>query len=315
MRRLEQLDQILQARRSPISVEQLMDQLNCSKATVYRRINELKTDYQAPILQDDEHRYYYDKQANFALPGIRFTAEEAQGLLMAADILTKLQGDNLSAPIARITQAISDLLADEGITNQKLIQFIPTLVRKPQPAIFLTVLTALQKNKKIQLHYRSRRGQHSERLVSPQHLSYYKNNWYLDAWCHRQDGLRLFALELIEYATVDPEKAYVHDKQQLREHYANSYGLFAGDAKHKARIRIDLDKAPWVENQIWHSQQKVIRHDDHAVVIEIPYHHSAELLSDILQLGSAADIIAPKKLRQEIRQELRDTLQHYDSPP
>jgi len=311
MKRLEQLDQILQNRRSPITVEQLMDHLKCSKATVYRRIHELKTHYQAPILQDDEHRFYYDKQANFALPGIRFTAEEAQGLLMAADILNKLQGDNLSAPLARIIQAISDLLAEQGITNQKLIQFIPTLVRKPQPAIFLTVLTALQKNKKLQIHYRSRRGNHSQRLVSPQHLSYYKNNWYLDAWCHRQDDLRLFALELIEQATVDIEKAYLHDKQRLREHYANSYGLFAGESKYIARIRIDLDKAPWVNNQIWHSGQKIIQHDDHNLLIEIPYHHSGELMSDILQLGSAAEIIAPNKLRQEIQQELQQNLQQY----
>jgi len=314
MKRLEQLDQILQDRRSPITVEQLMDQLNCSKATVYRRINELKTHYQAPILQDDEHRYYYDKQANFALPGIRFTAEEAQGLLMAADILNKLQGDNLSAPIARIIQAISELLAEQGITNQKLIQFIPTMVRKPQPAIFLTVLTAMQKNKKVQIEYRSRRGQHSERLVSPQHLSYYKNNWYLDAWCHRQDGLRLFALELIEIATVDVERSFLLEKQQLREHYANSYGLFAGDANNQAKIRIDLSKAPWVNNQIWHSRQKTISQDNQSLVIEIPYHHSAELISDILQLGSAAEILAPKELRNEIQKELQHNLHQYTSP-
>lgn len=314
MKRLEQLDQILQNRRSPITVEQLMDQLNCSKATVYRRIHELKTHYQAPILQDDEHRFYYDKQANFALPGIRFTAEEAQGLLMTADILNKIQGDNLSAPIARIIQAISDLLAEQGITNQKLIQFIPTMVRKPQPDIFLTVLTALQKNKKVQIDYRSRQGQQSERLVSPQHLTYYKNNWYLDAWCHRVDGLRLFALELIEQATVDIEKAYLHDKQRLREHYANSYGLFAGSAQNRARIQIDLNKAPWVENQIWHSGQKTIRQDGRLLTLEIPYHHSAELISDILQLGSAAEIVAPNKLRQEIQQELQQNIQQYAAP-
>ncbi len=315
MKRLEQLDQILRDRRAPITVEQLMERLNCSKATVYRRINELKNHYQAPILQDDEHRYYYDKQANFALPGMRFTAEEAQGLLMAADILNKLQGDKLSAPIARIIDSISRLLAEQGITNQKLVQFIPTLVRKPHPAVFLTVLTALQKNKKIQLSYRSRQAQHSERLVSPQHLSYYKNNWYLDAWCHRVNDLRLFALELIEQAAVDPEKAFMLDKQKLRAHYANSYGLFAGDAKNQARIRINLTQAPWVENQIWHSGQKTIHRDDKSVVIEIPYHHSAELISDVLQLGVAAEIIAPPELRREIKQNLQQNLQQYSTPP
>ncbi|MCX7545762.1 helix-turn-helix transcriptional regulator [Marinicella gelatinilytica] len=314
MKRLEQLDQILQDRRSPITVEQLMDRLNCSKATVYRRINELKTHYQAPILQDDEHRFYYDKKANFALPGIRFTAEEAQGLLMAADILNKLHGDNLAAPIARITNGIADLLAEQGITNQKLIQFIPTLVRKASPQIFLTVLTALQQQKKLNMTYRSRQGLTSQRLVSPQHLTYYKNNWYLDAWCHKKEGLRLFAVELIEQAQVDIERSQQHDKDELRQHYANSYGLFAGKATEHAKIRIDLQQAPWVENQIWHSGQKIVEQKGHHLVIEIPYQHDAELLADIRQLGEAAEILAPVSLRQTMQQDLRNTLAHYNQP-
>src|SRR5690606_31021931 len=218
MKRIEQLDHILQTRRTPISVEQLMAHLECSQATVYRRINELKTHYQAPLLQDEEKRFYYDKKASFSLPGIRFSAAEAQGLLMAADILNKLQGDDLSAPISRIVNSIQQLLAEQGINNQKLIQFIPTLARKPKPKIFLTVLEALQKQKKLQLHYRSRQGQESQRLVSPQHLTYYKNNWYLDAWCHSRNGLRLFAVELIVTANLDIENNQVIEDEKLRLH-------------------------------------------------------------------------------------------------
>lgn len=312
MKRIEQLDHILQTRRSPVSVEELMARLECSQATVYRRINELKTHYQAPLVQDEEKRFYYDQKASFSLPGIRFSAAEAQGLLMAADILHKLQGDDLSAPISRIVSSIQQLLAEQGINNQKLIQFIPTLARKPKPSIFITVLDALQKQKKLQLSYCSRQGKESQRLVSPQHLTYYKNNWYLDAWCHRRDGLRLFAVELITAANLDIENNQTIDSEKLRRHYADSYGLFAGKASNHAQIKINLAKAPWVKDQHWHSQQRILVEDEDALLIELPFQHSAELVADIMQLGSAAEVIAPESLRRTIQEQLHLALAHYN---
>ena len=33
------------------------------------------------------------------------------------------------------------------------------------------------------------------RTVSPQRLAHYRDNWYLDAWCHDRDALRIFALD------------------------------------------------------------------------------------------------------------------------
>ncbi len=312
MKRIEQLDHILQTRRTPISVEELMTRLECSQATVYRRISELKTHYQAPVLQDGDKRFYYDQKASFSLPGIRFSAAEAQGLLMAADILHKLQGDDLSAPISRIVNSIQQLLAEQGVDNQKLIQFIPTLARKPKPQIFITVLDALQKQKKLQLSYCSRQGNESQRLVSPQHLTYYKNNWYLDAWCHSRDGLRLFAVELITAAHLDIENNQAMDSEKLRNHYADSYGLFAGEASDHAQIKIDLAKAPWVKDQHWHSQQKILSENQNTLLIELPFQHSAELVADIMQLGSAAEVIAPESLRRTIQEQLLLTLAHYN---
>jgi predicted DNA-binding transcriptional regulator YafY len=43
--------------------------------------------------------------------------------------------------------------------------------------------------------------------VSPQRLVHYRNTWYLDAWCHRVDALRRFALDAIEEAQVLDRKA------------------------------------------------------------------------------------------------------------
>ena len=42
----------------------------------------------------------------------------------------------------------------------------------------------------------------AERTVSPQRLTHYRDNWYLDAWDHEREALRSFALDRIGDAAV-----------------------------------------------------------------------------------------------------------------
>ena len=66
---------------------------------------------------------------------------------------------------------------------------------------FPTVAGALAQRRQLRLRYFNRGDDsRSERAVSPQRLTYYRDNWYLDAWCHLREGLRTFALDAIEEA-------------------------------------------------------------------------------------------------------------------
>jgi proteasome accessory factor C len=38
----------------------------------------------------------------------------------------------------------------------------------------------------------------TERVVSPQRIVYYRDNWHLDAWYHSKDGLRSFVLDAVQ---------------------------------------------------------------------------------------------------------------------
>ena len=45
------------------------------------------------------------------------------------------------------------------------------------------------------------------RELSPQRLVYYKNNWYLDAWCHAKEDIRSFAIDAIQRVEILETKA------------------------------------------------------------------------------------------------------------
>jgi len=309
--RIYLLDNILKERRTPIGIEHLIERLECSQATVYRIIATLRDEFNAPILSD-ERGVYYDRSSQFDLPGIRLNAEETQGLLMAAQLLEDLQSESLQKPMQRILQNIDKVLQQKGIANRRLIQIIPALSRKPNPVVFQTVMSALQSEKKLNISYQTR-TQHNttQRLVSPQRLTSYKNAWYLDAWCHLREDIRLFALEQIQTVEIDTERAQKVSDNELRAHYAESYGIFSGPAKQLAEIKINTDLAPWTLFEHWHSKQKIERIDDSHIMMQIPYNDDKELIADVMRLGSAAEFIAPESLRTHFQQQLVHIINKY----
>ena len=309
--RIYLLDNILKERRTPIDIEQLKERLECSQATVYRIIATMRDEMNAPIVSN-ERGVYYDRDAQFDLPGIRLNAEETQGLLMAAQLLEDLQSDSLQKPMQRILANIDKVLQQKGIQNRRLIQIIPALSRKPVAQVFQTVMTALQTEKKINLTYQARLSKTTtQRLVSPQRLTSYKNAWYLDAWCHLREGIRLFALEQIQAISPDIEQAQKVPIDELRAHYAESYGIFSGQMKHLAAIKINTDLAPWTLFEHWHSKQKIERIDDSHILMQIPYNDDKELIADVMRLGTAAEVIKPKSLRVQFQQQLIHIMNKY----
>ena len=69
---------------------------------------------------------------------------------------------------------------------------------------------------RVRIRYYSRaRDQETDRLVSPQRLVHYRDNWYLDAWCHAKNGLRSFALDAILDAVGVEEAAFQVPDEEL----------------------------------------------------------------------------------------------------
>ncbi|TDR22594.1 helix-turn-helix transcriptional regulator [Marinicella litoralis] len=309
--RIYLLDKILKERRTAVAIDTLKERLECSQATVYRIIATLRDEFNAPI-ETDENGVYYDRSAQFDLPGIRLNAEETQGLLMAAQLLEDLQSESLQKPMQRILDNIDKVLEQKGIQNRRMIQIIPALSRKPDPNVFQKAMTALQNEKKLNISYQTRNNKNTtQRLVSPQRLTSYKNAWYLDAWCHLRNGIRLFALEQIQSIENDIERAHKVPAEDLRAHYAESYGIFSGQVKHQAAIKINTEQAPWTVFEHWHSKQKMQRLNDTHMMLHIPYNDERELIADVMRLGTAAEITAPESLRLQFQQQLAQIMNQY----
>jgi len=316
--RLYHLHNILSQRRTPISRHDLMERLECSQATLYRLVAELRDFLGAPLEQDDDTRgYYYDRSydQHFELPGIWISPGELQALLTARQVLGNVQPGLLEGELASLQERISNLLQDNGVETEEggsRIHIQPIAGRAVPEHLFQDVLGALIKRRRLSITYHGRgRDELSERQVSPQRLTQYRNSWYLDAWCHKAEGLRSFALERITELTLSEAEAKEVSAAALGRHFDQSYGIFSGPARHRAQIRFSAEMARWVAEEQWHPDQTGSFDDRGGWLLELPFSDSRELIMDILRYGPEVEVLAPDFLREAVREAAEKTAGRY----
>lgn len=318
LQRIYQLHRILASRTVPVPHQTLEERLECSRATVNRTIESLRLYFNAPILYDRERNgYYYDTQEKsvFELPGVWFDAQELHALLTMQQLLEQIQPGLLGMQLKPVRERLKKILAaqfpgDAAAINR--IRILSMMGRQSVLRHFQTAASAVLQRKQLDITYHSRgRDQQTERTVSPQRLTHYRDNWYLDAWCHKREALRSFAVERIAACQVRDCAARDIAGSELNAHFASSYGIFAGQAKHTAVLRFTAERARWVADEQWHPHQQGQFLLDGSYELRIPYANETELVMDILKHGAAVEVIAPEALRQIIRQNLQKAQENY----
>ncbi|WP_413891454.1 helix-turn-helix transcriptional regulator [Candidatus Aalborgicola defluviihabitans] len=101
--------------------------------------------------------------------------------------------------------------------------------RRKNPAHFSAVSRALLERQQLQVrHYSREHDTHSDRTLSPQRLIFYRNNWYLEAWCHARKALRRFSVDALESVELLTAKAKEVPVKQLDVAFSSAYGIYGG---------------------------------------------------------------------------------------
>ena len=142
----------------------------------------------APLVGDGEAGFSYDKAEaeRFELPGLWLNSEELHALLAAQQLLSKSSGGMLSSALAPLQQRVEKLLdAHSGGKTWPVerVRVIPHRLRQMDEHAFRIVASSVLERRKLAFDYRARStDEKTRRNVSPQRLTHYRDNWYLDAW-------------------------------------------------------------------------------------------------------------------------------------
>jgi predicted DNA-binding transcriptional regulator YafY len=275
----------------------------------------------APIIFDRElGGYRLEKNSGnlkYELPGLWFNADEIFALLTMQHLLNNIDSGGILSPhIKPLKSRLTELL---GATNDPLDQLqkrikIETIgSRKFNLDHFQAIGSSLLKRKQLHIDYLGRgKNELTSRDISPQRLIYYKDNWYLDGWCHLKEDIRSFSVDAIQRVEILETKAKDVSEEKLNEELGSGYGIFSGKDIKWVTLKFSPERARWVSKEKWHPKQEGQYLNDGSYQLKIPYSKEPELLIDVMKYGAEVEIVEPRDLRKKIQEMLVKTLRNYD---
>ncbi len=304
--------------RHAVSFAEMQQRLEVSRATLHRDLRDLKERMQVPIVCDrDTGLYRIDGSVErYELPGVWFSAGEIHALLSMQQLLAAFDtGGLLAEHVGPLRQRLLGMLestTDSADDIARRIRILSAAARHYAPQHFQHIAAALMERRRLSIEYVARsKGDTSQREISPQRLTHYRDNWYLDAWCHLRDELRSFAVDAIKTVKTIDAVAQEIPEAELDAALGAGYGIFAGTQVQWATLLFTPERARWVAAEHWHPEQEGVFLDDGSYQLRLPYSNDPELIMDVLKYGPDCQVVAPAGLREKVVGLLKAAVERY----
>jgi proteasome accessory factor C len=240
---------------------------------------------------------------------LRLAADEASALLIALRVLAEASDDAERDPVNRLIAKIEDAagaaVAAGVATSQVTVkQFDSKRVR----AIAGTLEGALAGGRRVHLrHYNPTRDEDTERDVDPMRLVLVEGRTYLEGWCRRAEGVRLFRLDRVLSVDVLDVAAKVPRKAKSRDLDA---GLFQAS---ESDVLAELELGPearWFAE--YHPCESVTELPDGRLRVGLRAPDLAWVRRQVLKLGEDARVVSPPELAAEVAATAAATLALYE---
>ena len=240
----------------------------------------------------------------YYLPRIDFTADELTALAACYAVLQDgfAYSQPLHLALLSLTQGRPEVLTETAA---------PALAVLPEadepPSLLPKLQAAVDDRKTVRFtYYTIQRDEERERTVDPYGLQVVAGEWYLIGRCHERDAVRTFRLSRIHSRVVHATKK-LHDFTRPDgfdlEAYQGRPAWRLGPVAGTARVRVSQTMAWWVEAH-WRHCGEVQTRDDGSIVFVTDYADERRMLSWILSLAEAAELLDPPELRDRLRERL-----------
>ena len=242
-------------------------------------------------------------QAESIARPLRLAADEASALLVALRMLAEAGGDG-DAVVRLIAKIEAAAGAAGAVSSQVAIQIDHPNAR----GMAATLNAALAAGKRVHLrHYNPGRDEATERDVDPMRLMVAEGRTYLEGWCRRAEGVRLFRLDRVLSVDVLDVPAEV---PETAEPVDVDEGLFRASP---SDVLVELELTPaarWVAED--YPCESVTELTDGRLRIALRTPDTAWVRRLALRLGEDARVVSPPALADEVRAAAADALALYE---
>jgi predicted DNA-binding transcriptional regulator YafY len=199
--------EMLQARPG-LSGAAIAKQLEVDRRTVRRYITMLQ-DLGIPIETTRGLYGGYRLRPGYKLPPLMLSDDEALAVTLSL-IAAQRHGMSLepaatAGALAKMERVLPYSLRERLQAVRDVVTFAATAdVPRPDSVVLMRLSLAIQQAERVQLSYQSGTAE-TERRVDPYGLVFHWGRWYLAAWCHLRQAIRVFRLDRVVALEPVPE--------------------------------------------------------------------------------------------------------------
>lgn len=237
---------------------------------------------------------------------LRLTRDEGLALLVAVRALSDVPGLTDRDALDRVLAKLEIAVGGDGELAEVSSSVAVTL-EGAQSEEMTTIRRALVEGRRLHLtHIGGSRDELTERDVDPIRLVAREGRWYLEAWCHLAEAMRLFRVDRIQAVTIldiaasPPPTAIPRDLAE---------GLFQPSPEQQLVELLLHDGAQWVADYYPCEYVRTAAGRDLRVGLRTP--DTGWVCSLVLRLGGRAEVLAPASLAEQVTEQARAALQAY----
>jgi predicted DNA-binding transcriptional regulator YafY len=293
------------------SLKQLSSDLDCSKQTVMRLIDQMEASKYGKLLYVKRGREaFYQLDRPKSLPKISLNAEGLYQLALCRDFLLHLLPESMRKSMEATLQQASAFLPENDSSN--ISDTFGTSFYKgridytPYQDMLQTMIQGIRKHKVCAVRYKSARNKEAKDFAyAPKRLVAFRETIYIHGWIVTEEGkvqakhdtsntLALHRLKKVEIA----ERGAEHLPEPV-DGNSGAFGMVDNEP-FTAKINFAESVATYVAEREWSTGQKIKAHKDGRITLTLAARSSLEFIAWILSFGDTAEVLSPKWLRDKV---------------
>lgn len=279
-----------------------------SLRTIYRDIDDLSAIF--PLAEEERgQKTYYMMLEHFKLEDILCSFDELMALIFINRLLENLGGDPITKAGIKLTDRLISGLAEpqrlylQDIYQHFRVEFPGSIGRGAQKLQLLADATRLQKA--VRISYRSFGSEaKSERIIHP-YTIYFRQHYYVVAWCTARDSLREFRLDRIEEAEMLDSFFKPNPSFNYEEYSKGSWDALKGEGDYLVTLRFTPEASGYVKEYLGNKADRIEDEADGGIIFHKKVSLLDEIFAWILSMGADVEVVSPPKLKDMVKAVIR----------
>ena len=303
--RIFALVRLIQDRRYP-NASTFVEELEVDRRTILRDLDYLRDRMGIPIEYDSKQRGYFLSGPVENMPLLEMQESDLLWLFVGQHLLQQAATDELANQVRESFQRISALFGSKiSVRWDQLSAVLSSKVSGLGAAelrTFRAISEGLSRCREIRFDYqKTANAPFERRQVRPVHSAFVNSQWYLFAKDVVKNATRTFVFSRMSKVTVTGKSFDAQGMPAIPALLEHGFGVkYSQEEPEVVKLRVAPEIAHLISERTWHPSQKITKHSDGGLTLQLKVNAFRELSNWICSWGPLMEVLGPQELRARV---------------